>query len=125
MKNFVIIALLASMMVATMGIAPTGTNGSDSECTLCEYVVTEMETYLNENSTLTEIETFVEKICGMFHGYETICQSLIKTYIPVIIEKLEADITPVEICTDIGICSTYQHQYQNTTTERDKVINVF
>jgi len=100
MKSYLSLALFV-MLMATSAMAGT-------ECDVCQYVVGEMETYLNGNSTLTEIETFVEKICGMYPSYETTCQHLIKTYLPTVIEKLEADFTPEMICKDIHFCSATQ-----------------
>lgn len=86
-------------------------------CTSCEYIVSGIETYINQNNTIDNIEEHVERLCGIFGSYQIVCEGEVEKYIPDIVHHfmyLEIKYKPVEICTVFGFCP-------NTST----IVNVF
>ncbi|KAJ5071081.1 hypothetical protein M0811_10565 [Anaeramoeba ignava] len=77
------------------------------ECTVCEWIMEQVEAFISENTTEQEIEQFLENVCNMLPSpINTICDGLIEQYIPVIVQLLVNDFPPDQICTEIGLCTS-------------------
>ncbi|KAK7902200.1 hypothetical protein WMY93_018969 [Mugilogobius chulae] len=75
-------------------------------CTICEYVMKQLETMLEDHATEEEVIQAVEKVCTILPSSLTKqCQDLIETYGQAIIELLVQQADPKTVCTVLGLCS--------------------
>jgi len=69
-----------------------------------------IEGYLSENSTEAEVQAVVEKICNYIPAqYTELCDELIATYAPDIVEFMLRHESPQKICDSIGLCNSTVH----------------
>ncbi|EGC39303.1 hypothetical protein DICPUDRAFT_21681, partial [Dictyostelium purpureum] len=78
----------------------------DTKCTICDFVVGEVEKYLSGNATEAQIITFLNKDCKIFGAFGTTCQSLVQAYVPTIINLLENNQSPDTVCAEIKLCTS-------------------
>jgi len=76
------------------------------ECDICTYVVTQVDTYLENNNTIEEIEQFLDNDCQIFGPFSSTCITLVNTYLPDIVNYLEQDYPPSVVCQLIGLCGS-------------------
>ncbi|KAN0009644.1 hypothetical protein ACTFIU_006941 [Dictyostelium citrinum] len=74
------------------------------ECTICDFALKEVEGYLQNSETETEILNEVDKACDLFGGLKSTCVSLANSYIPQLISALENNQNPDTICAEIKAC---------------------
>ncbi|KAM9998134.1 hypothetical protein ACTFIY_007768 [Dictyostelium cf. discoideum] len=74
------------------------------ECTICDFALKEVEGFLENSETETEILTQVDKACDLFGGLKSTCVSLANSYIPQLISALENNQNPDTICAEIKAC---------------------
>ncbi|KNC50604.1 saposin A [Thecamonas trahens ATCC 50062] len=77
----------------------------DLECSLCELVAKAVEGYLAKNNTQAQIVAELEKLCAMTPWKDS-CDSIVEEYLPQIIQAIEDNETPEQLCTTIGLCSS-------------------
>jgi cathepsin B len=95
-----IIPLFLTALAFTTSILP------NDECGMCEFGVRQVETLINSNFTINEIE----KLCNVFpEKLDNICDEGMQIYLPEIIEKLENKYSPSEICQKLKLCSNKVH----------------
>jgi len=77
-------------------------------CTICTLIVGYTEDRLGSNSTLAEIEEFLNTtVCGFLPSFlRPECASLVDEYAPQIAEKIFQGYPASVVCKDIGLCST-------------------
>eukprot|EP01118_Nematostelium_gracile_P016770 TRINITY_DN7026_c0_g1_i2.p1 TRINITY_DN7026_c0_g1~~TRINITY_DN7026_c0_g1_i2.p1 ORF type:complete len:216 (+),score=31.56 TRINITY_DN7026_c0_g1_i2:63-650(+) len=77
------------------------------ECGFCEFVIFTIYTYVTSSSTESQIATVVDEVCNYVpSGEEALCQSIINTYGPDIIEFIVEKEAPATICGFIGFCNS-------------------
>eukprot|EP00112_Aurelia_sp_Birch-Aquarium-sp1_P011181 Seg2355.4 transcript_id=Seg2355.4/GoldUCD/mRNA.D3Y31 product=Prosaposin protein_id=Seg2355.4/GoldUCD/D3Y31 len=81
-------------------------------CQICETVVTYVETLLN-NNTEAEVTSLLSQLCNYLGSYKAECNSLVKAYIPQIIELLKKELTPALVCKELGLCTAMNHIVKN------------
>merc|ERR1712211_40156 len=86
------------------------TKTKDLLCDICVDVVTDLDNWITSDSTMDEIIDFVENLCSLFGAIdpalETLCDTLIESQLPEIINGLVNDnLNPQEVCQNIGACS--------------------
>eukprot|EP00794_Sanderia_malayensis_P012658 gene12658-13958_t len=81
-------------------------------CELCELVVGEVEKLIS-TSTESEIVAEMEKLCGYLGSYKAECDSIVKTYVPSIIELLKKELTPALVCKELGLCTALKKLLHN------------
>eukprot|EP00052_Salpingoeca_macrocollata_P033613 m.8978 g.8978 ORF g.8978 m.8978 type:complete len:171 (+) comp5345_c0_seq1:2-514(+) len=92
----------------SMGMLQDTTPAADNgvECSLCTWVMKELEGELSKNSTEAEIEKAVEEVCKILpSSIRPECDNLIQEYGPQIIALLLKDEPPATICSQLGLCS--------------------
>jgi len=77
----------------------------DATCDTCQYVVTIIESYVEDNATVDEIEQKLQAACNVIPGIGPICQEFIDYGIQEIVNYINADLTPLQVCTLIKLCS--------------------
>ena len=74
-------------------------------CTVCEAIVGFVESYLEQNATVAQIEARLEAACALTGPFATECKALVDAYLPQIIAWVEKNETPADICTKLGVCN--------------------
>ncbi|XP_026212189.1 prosaposin isoform X2 [Anabas testudineus] len=81
-------------------------------CAICEYVMKQLETMLEDHETEEEVKNAVEKVCTFLPSSLTAqCKDLIETYGEAIIELLVQEADPKTVCTVLGLCSGARSAY--------------
>ncbi|XP_063968847.1 uncharacterized protein LOC129281952 isoform X7 [Lytechinus pictus] len=79
---------------------------ASTECTLCEFAMSELDTILSENATQEEIAAALEKLCDMLPStIRQECDAFVTTYEPEII-KLLLTMSPDQVCAELGLCTS-------------------
>lgn len=74
-------------------------------CVVCDTIISYVEKWIAEDKTDQEIEAMLEDVCALLPAdYETVCDSEIKNYTPLIIEYIEQELPPDTICALVGLC---------------------
>lgn len=80
---------------------------SGLECTVCEYALGWVEKEIAGNFTVSKIEGALEKVCGILpKSYTSLCDNLVESYTPEIINFILQKESPDVICKMIGLCSS-------------------
>jgi len=78
-----------------------------AECILCEYVMKEVLSLIENNRTETEIMAALDKVCSLFpSSSKQSCLDFVNTYGRAILSLLETQVSADEICTVLGLCKT-------------------
>eukprot|EP00051_Salpingoeca_urceolata_P017872 m.246697 g.246697 ORF g.246697 m.246697 type:complete len:217 (+) comp19068_c1_seq1:1142-1792(+) len=103
------LALLATLSVVAARPETKDVSASSGgvECTLCEFVMKEIDSELSKNSTVAEIEKVVDEVCDLLpSSIRSSCENLVDEYGPKIVQLIVQGLDPAQICTDLGLCST-------------------
>eukprot|EP00762_Andalucia_godoyi_P005716 ANDGO_06396.mRNA.1 hypothetical protein len=75
------------------------------ECEICKLIISEAEKIIASNRTEAAILNGLDQVCAKLPAsLNDICQSLIATYLPVIVYELSEFATPAKVCSEIKIC---------------------
>jgi len=78
---------------------------TDSTCVLCEYIITTLDSMLEDKTNKDEIKASLEKLCSLLpSSVESQCDTFVETYTDLIIDMLTKDVSPEMICTNLGLC---------------------
>ena len=111
-NNFVYAVLLSFLFASAMSFnrnltfentTNTTFNSTGLECDVCQFVAQETEALLLSNKTLTEIQTQLDSFCQQTK-FDKICEDVVDTYLPKIIEFLEQEESPEKVCQQIRVC---------------------
>jgi len=91
---------------STRAVKTVTKKGDDAEtCLICETLVQYVEALLKENSTVTDVENIVKKICNFLPDtMKTECDTIIDEYGSLIVQYILAKYDPKEVCTMIKLC---------------------
>ncbi|XP_053383474.1 uncharacterized protein LOC123564714 [Mercenaria mercenaria] len=88
---------------------------SSGECVICEFVMKELDSILEDNSTQAEIEKALEKVCSLLPStISAECNAFVKDYGPIVVQLILSRFTPEQVCTAIGLCSSRQQTQWGT-----------
>merc|ERR1719317_1103884 len=74
-------------------------------CGICELIAGKLEDQIKDKTNEAQIESALEKVCSYLpSSYKTECDTLVQTYTPQIIDLLVNDVSPKDLCTEIGLC---------------------
>lgn len=121
MKNWSkIVALLFAMMLCSVAYGANQEKevnvedvNESIECYGCQLFVTAIDNYLQSNKSITGLEQYALEACQYLGSYKTICEDEVPQVVPVLVEYLEKELTPLEICEELNICTS------NSTLEDD------
>ena len=103
-NNFVYAVVLSFLFASVMSFTRNTTfNSTGLECDVCQFVAQEAEGLLLTNKTLTEIQTQLDSFCQKTK-YDSLCEDVVNTYLPKIIEFLEQEESPERVCQQVGVC---------------------
>ncbi|EFA75875.1 hypothetical protein PPL_10447 [Heterostelium album PN500] len=75
------------------------------ECNLCNFLVSQIEGYIQKNQTEEEIIADLEQSCNILGSMSTDCKELVADYMPEAIKRIMNKESPDVVCTEIGICT--------------------
>jgi len=95
------------------------------ECALCGIAINEIEGFLIENATESEIVNYLtNNVCSFLSGaLQTAC-NLLTTYVPFIVETYENKWTVSVICVDLGFCEAPFDPHTDPVSLPTYVINL-
>lgn len=80
-------------------------NYSNLKCDSCKLSIDVIENYLQKNHTVTELEQVLDNLCDKTPVSRD-CSELVNEYLPSIINLIEQEETPDEICNQIHLCNS-------------------
>ncbi|XP_014896234.1 prosaposin isoform X1 [Poecilia latipinna] len=81
-------------------------------CAICEFVMKQLESMLEDQATEEEVVKAVEKVCTFLPSSLTAqCKDLVETYGQAIIELLVQQADPKTVCTVLGLCNGADRTY--------------
>jgi saposin len=86
---------------------PRPTRDNSISCAFCKRLIKEAEDYLRRNHTEQELENYLISWCQSApQQYRDECVSLIRQYLPYIIDALVMEADPSTICSGLHLCAT-------------------
>merc|ERR1719466_731035 len=117
MYSGVLVELLMSgvgpkLLCTSVGLCPMGAEKIAHEkmmkgeyCGICEMIAEKIESEVKDKTNEAQIEAALEQVCSWLpKSYKSQCDALVETYTPQIIQLLVDDVSPKEICTELGLC---------------------
>jgi len=103
--NYFVCTIILSFVLASAARSYQNTtfNSTGVECDVCQFVVQETEGLLLTNKTLSNIQSELDSLCQKTK-YDTLCENVVNTYLPKIIEFLEQEESPQKVCQQISLC---------------------
>jgi saposin len=93
----------------TLGLCPkrkaVKPKAQGADCSICIFVVGQIEDYIASNATETEIMNALNQACALLGAFQAQCQALVQN-LPAYIAQLEKAEDPTTICTQVGICTS-------------------
>jgi len=104
----------ASVVCSQMGLCsssseivkPLIVKPADSVCDACTFLLNAVESWVESNRTITEIQNYLDTLCNLIPGYSQVCDAMVDYELPTIIQWLENTENPHEVCTQLGLCSS-------------------
>jgi len=84
---------------------PVKAKSQGADCSICIFVVGQIEDYIASNATETEIMNALNQACSLLGAFQAQCQALVSN-LPAYIAQLEKAEDPTTICTQVGICTS-------------------
>ncbi|KAF3708369.1 Prosaposin Proactivator polypeptide Saposin-A Protein [Channa argus] len=87
-------------------------------CAICEFVMKQLETMLEDHETEEEVKQAVEKVCLLLpSSLSAQCKDLIDTYGEAIIELLVQEADPKTVCQVLSLCNGARRAYVSALDE--------
>ena len=94
---------------------------TDSTCVLCEYIITTLDSMLEDKTNEAQIKAAMEKLCSILpSSVEKQCDTFVETYTDLIIDMLTKDVSPEMICTNLGLCKQTSNIVQHKVEMLEK-----
>jgi hypothetical protein len=111
----VLFPLFAMFLIGSAIDASYARFDDNQYCSLCEFVINLGESFVQKNSTETEIEHFLQYSCQRLpEKYDPDCTEFINHF-PQIIQFILQYESPEKACTQVGVCSQDYLKSQNST----------
>jgi len=111
--------LCTQVTITTTTVLPTPK--ADTSCVLCEYIITTLDTMIEDKTNKDEIKKSLEKLCSLLpSSVEDQCDTFVETYTDLIIDMLTKDVSPEMICTNLGLCKASGNIVQHRVEMRKK-----
>ena len=95
-------------------------NVESTQCTICKFVVSYIDTVIQNNKSEAAIESALEKVCTIVpHALNSSCVQFVQTYGPVLVTLLENYTTPDKVCAALKLCQNGTEQIpQSNCTQK-------
>jgi hypothetical protein len=78
---------------------------STIQCEGCQLIIGAMKDWLADNTTITAIEHYLDWVCYLVPHYNTTCNYIIETGVPILIKFIEKYEKPETVCAQLGLCT--------------------
>jgi len=78
----------------------------DEVCNDCQFFVSLVENYIESNSSIAEIEEFVELLCKYLPTLEQVCDQVAVYGIEWLVNYIETNEDPLTVCSQFKLCSS-------------------
>ncbi len=95
---------IESNMISGLPVTEQSNLNGPVECLMCKFITGEVEKLISDGKTEQEIIKELEKACAMLGKFKNICDSLVDTYLPIIIKLLIEKETPEVVCKQLRLC---------------------
>nr|CAD7594837.1 unnamed protein product [Timema genevievae] len=83
--------------------------GESTQCVICEFVMSKLDTMLKDKKTEEEIKVAVHDVCNYLPStVSTDCNAFVDEYADLVISLLVQELDPNLICADIKLCTNTQ-----------------
>eukprot|EP01125_Pyxidicula_operculata_P004520 TRINITY_DN1709_c0_g1_i1.p1 TRINITY_DN1709_c0_g1~~TRINITY_DN1709_c0_g1_i1.p1 ORF type:complete len:203 (-),score=46.26 TRINITY_DN1709_c0_g1_i1:157-765(-) len=112
--------ILALLVAATYGVT---LDTQQSTCTLCEFVIGQVESLIQQNATEQEVLGFIEDACNVLPSpYNSLCVAEIQAEGPQIIQYIINQEPPQTVCTQLYLCQSeireeHKEKVENLNTQ--------
>jgi len=97
---------------------------SDIECTLCKYVISFVNTLLENNATEQEIAKGLEVVCSIWpSGSREKCDTFVKTYGPILPQLIAELDDPNVVCGWLAVCPKSDDKFIEIPSVKSKKLN--
>jgi len=95
----------ALSLCAKKMVKPLPVKVEKPNCVLCEYVINTVDQMLDDQSNVKQIEAALEKVCSVLpKSLSSQCNSFVDGYTEIIIDMLTKDVSPQQVCENLGLC---------------------
>jgi len=106
------VATLFVALLACIAFAPNTVKAQN--CATCETIILLIEQWVEQNQTETQIIQYLDTICAAFPQYQATCDQIAQAGVTQIIQYIEQNETPEEVCTQLGQCSSKDAKIRQT-----------
>ncbi|GFN91862.1 proactivator polypeptide, partial [Plakobranchus ocellatus] len=100
------VCTLLGLCTSTTKMRAAASVKAGPQCTLCEFVMAQLDNILAENSTEAQIEAVLDKICNLLPAsIKQECDTFVAQYSPQLIQLL-LQYKPQQVCTLLGLCTS-------------------
>jgi hypothetical protein len=83
----------------------TSRGSHSSRADLSQLVIGQIDTKLDSNSSVEQVEAALDKVCAKLGAFAKICDDLVTKYAPELVATLVAEhVNATRICAKIGVC---------------------
>eukprot|EP01122_Echinamoeba_exundans_P004333 TRINITY_DN1435_c1_g1_i1.p1 TRINITY_DN1435_c1_g1~~TRINITY_DN1435_c1_g1_i1.p1 ORF type:complete len:326 (-),score=77.58 TRINITY_DN1435_c1_g1_i1:48-1025(-) len=78
-----------------------------SLCGICQLTIASVEQWLQQNSSVSEVEQYLDQVCSLFpSSISALCDGFVASYYPQAVQWILNNEPPQTFCTQIGVCSS-------------------
>jgi saposin len=77
-----------------------------TECQACQTILGTIETWVENNATEAQIQTYLQALCSNVPDFAAVCDIVIDYGLPYVISYIQNDGNPDTLCTLLGLCSS-------------------
>merc|ERR1712130_814588 len=88
-------------VLASYPPASSNLSGEGELCDICIDLVTLLEEWITDETTADEIAAFVEQFCSQLGPLASVCEGLIETYLPDLLDQLAEGLPPYQVCSSV------------------------
>jgi len=94
------VVLLVVVFFASLVVAKP-----EADCDICQTLVQAIEGWMEQNQTETQIEADLDTVCKYMTIWDSVCETMVNTGVPQIVQWIETNEDPNVVCSQIGICA--------------------
>eukprot|EP01088_Endostelium_zonatum_P003851 TRINITY_DN15051_c0_g1_i1.p1 TRINITY_DN15051_c0_g1~~TRINITY_DN15051_c0_g1_i1.p1 ORF type:complete len:142 (+),score=26.46 TRINITY_DN15051_c0_g1_i1:27-428(+) len=115
-----VVAFVCLVFALICAYAPIQTEAqSNIECTICTFVISEIEFYVLRNASLREIAVYVNATCNsdFLKAYERVCERILNYGVVELVDYIKHNQTPTQICgpSELHLCSSAEEAQAQTS----------
>merc|ERR1719323_1632852 len=100
-KNIGMKPLLLFLLMISSPLATPSQSGEGELCDICIDLVTLLEEWITDETTADEIAAYVEQYCSQLGLLASICEGLVETYLPDLLDQLAEGLPPYQVCSSV------------------------